>query len=188
MTEVRAKQVREANPFLGIDCLHNNTNGKDPTVRRCQHCTLMSKQRRHDIEGLFCFAPTDMKQQHVVETLIGKKQQILLATQVVKMILKIDDIRSPGEIEDWRPPRTLTDFWAEVLGTSPEHHVQTALHIAIYHLIQKCSSCCCIKVTIKMLVRWTFQTVVLISSPQFWTWSFLIFICVFHVMFTLHLK
>ncbi|CAK6971238.1 T-complex protein 1 subunit epsilon [Scomber scombrus] len=68
MTEVRAKQVRENNAFLGIDCLHNNTN--------------------------------DMKQQHVIETLIGKKQQILLATQVVKMILKIDDIRSPGEIED----------------------------------------------------------------------------------------
>lgn len=68
MTEVRAKQVRENNPFLGIDCLHKNTN--------------------------------DMKQQHVIETLIGKKQQILLATQVVKMILKIDDIRSPGETED----------------------------------------------------------------------------------------
>lgn len=68
MTEVRAKQVRDNNPFLGIDCLHNNTN--------------------------------DMKQQHVIETLIGKKQQILLATQVVKMILKIDDIRSPGESED----------------------------------------------------------------------------------------
>ncbi|KAG8009414.1 T-complex protein 1 subunit epsilon [Nibea albiflora] len=68
MTEVRARQVKESNSFLGIDCLHNNTN--------------------------------DMKQQHVVETLIGKKQQILLATQVVKMILKIDDIRSPGESED----------------------------------------------------------------------------------------
>uniref|UniRef100_A0A7N8XM39 T-complex protein 1 subunit epsilon n=1 Tax=Mastacembelus armatus TaxID=205130 RepID=A0A7N8XM39_9TELE len=67
MTEIRARQVRENNPFLGIDCLHNNTN--------------------------------DMKQQHVVETLIGKKQQISLATQVVKMILKIDDIRSPGESE-----------------------------------------------------------------------------------------
>lgn len=48
---------------------------------------------------LFC-SYTDMKQQHVVETLIGKKQQISLATQVVKMILKIDDIRSPGESED----------------------------------------------------------------------------------------
>ncbi|KAI4794005.1 hypothetical protein KUCAC02_032347 [Chaenocephalus aceratus] len=68
MTEVRARQVKENNPFLGIDCLRKNTN--------------------------------DMKQQHVVETLIGKKQQISLATQVVKMILKIDDIRAPGEIED----------------------------------------------------------------------------------------
>lgn len=42
-----------------------------------------------------------MKQQHVIETLIGKKQQISLATQVVKMILKIDDIRNHGEPEDW---------------------------------------------------------------------------------------
>uniref|UniRef100_A0A4W5MD79 T-complex protein 1 subunit epsilon n=1 Tax=Hucho hucho TaxID=62062 RepID=A0A4W5MD79_9TELE len=68
MTEVRARQVTESNPALGIDCLHLNTN--------------------------------DMKQQHVIETLHGKKQQISLATQVVKMILKIDDIRSPGESED----------------------------------------------------------------------------------------
>uniref|UniRef100_A0AAY4AH29 T-complex protein 1 subunit epsilon n=1 Tax=Denticeps clupeoides TaxID=299321 RepID=A0AAY4AH29_9TELE len=68
MTEVRARQLKESNPALGIDCLHLSTN--------------------------------DMKQQHVIETLIGKKQQISLATQVVKMILKIDDIRSPGESED----------------------------------------------------------------------------------------
>lgn len=39
----------------------------------------------------------DMKTQKVIETLIGKKQQIYLATQLVRMILKIDDIRSPGE-------------------------------------------------------------------------------------------
>lgn len=39
----------------------------------------------------------DMKEQHVIETLIGKKQQISLATQLVKMILKIDDIRTQGE-------------------------------------------------------------------------------------------
>jgi len=38
-----------------------------------------------------------MKQQHVIETLVGKKQQISLATQLVRMILKIDDVRSPGE-------------------------------------------------------------------------------------------
>lgn len=42
----------------------------------------------------------DMKAQSVIETLIGKKQQISLATQLVRMILKIDDIRLPGESEE----------------------------------------------------------------------------------------
>ena len=40
---------------------------------------------------------TDMKEQHVIEILLAKRQQISLATQLVKMILKIDDIRTPGE-------------------------------------------------------------------------------------------
>jgi len=34
----------------------------------------------------------DMKELHVFETLVGKQEQIMLATQVVKMILKIDDV------------------------------------------------------------------------------------------------
>lgn len=38
-----------------------------------------------------------MQEQNVFETLIGKQQQILLATQVVKMILKIDDVITPSE-------------------------------------------------------------------------------------------
>jgi T-complex protein 1 subunit epsilon len=45
----------------------------------------------------FCVRYLDMKTQRVIETLIGKKQQIYLATQLVRMILKIDDIRAPGE-------------------------------------------------------------------------------------------
>lgn len=40
-----------------------------------------------------------MKTQRVFETLDGKKQQFLLATQVVKMILKIDDIIQPSNYE-----------------------------------------------------------------------------------------
>eukprot|EP01129_Flabellula_baltica_P015474 TRINITY_DN789_c0_g1_i2.p1 TRINITY_DN789_c0_g1~~TRINITY_DN789_c0_g1_i2.p1 ORF type:complete len:532 (-),score=149.02 TRINITY_DN789_c0_g1_i2:23-1618(-) len=40
----------------------------------------------------------DMKALHVIESLNSKKQQILLATQVVKMILKIDDVIKQGEI------------------------------------------------------------------------------------------
>jgi len=41
----------------------------------------------------------DMKQQRVFETLIGKQQQFLLATQLVKMILKIDDVIEPSDYE-----------------------------------------------------------------------------------------
>ena len=40
----------------------------------------------------------DMKEQKVIETLTSKKQQILLATQLVNMILKIDDVRSPADL------------------------------------------------------------------------------------------
>jgi T-complex protein 1 subunit epsilon len=39
-----------------------------------------------------------MKQLHVVEPLMSKRSQILLATQVVKMILKIDDVLKQGSI------------------------------------------------------------------------------------------
>merc|ERR1712209_165224 len=39
----------------------------------------------------------DMREQHVLESLHSKKSQILLATQLVKMILKIDDVRSFSE-------------------------------------------------------------------------------------------
>ena len=34
-----------------------------------------------------------MKEQHVIETLSSKRAQILLAVQLTKMILKIDDVR-----------------------------------------------------------------------------------------------
>jgi len=41
----------------------------------------------------------DMRAQQVFETLIGKQQQLLLASQLVKMILKIDDVIAPTEIQ-----------------------------------------------------------------------------------------
>lgn len=66
--DVKARQIAENNPFLGIDCLRKGTN--------------------------------DMKKQGVFETLLGKQQQLLLATQVVKMILKIDDVIKQGELNE----------------------------------------------------------------------------------------
>ena len=41
----------------------------------------------------------DMKELGVFETLIGKQQQLQLATQVVKLILKIDDVISMGQYQ-----------------------------------------------------------------------------------------
>lgn len=65
VTAVKSQQIKENNPFYGIDCNDVGTN--------------------------------DMQKQNVFETLIGKQQQMLLATQVVKMILKIDDVISPSD-------------------------------------------------------------------------------------------
>ena len=67
VTELKARQIAEKNPWLGVDAAGKGTN--------------------------------DMKQQHVIETLNSKKQQISLATQLVKMVLKIDDVRTPAFAE-----------------------------------------------------------------------------------------
>ena len=62
--------------------------------------TIKSRQlaeKNHRL-GVDCnqIGDNDMKTHLVYETLIGKQQQIQLATQVVKMILKIDDVLMYG--------------------------------------------------------------------------------------------
>ena len=65
LTEAKARQLKEGNPHLGIDC--------------------------NDVGTI------DMREQNVFESLSSKKQQLFLATQVCKMILKIDDVIQPSE-------------------------------------------------------------------------------------------
>jgi len=65
LSEVKARQLSENNPRLGIDCNQLGTN--------------------------------DMREQGVYDPLISKQQQFWLATQVVKMILKVDDVIKQGE-------------------------------------------------------------------------------------------
>eukprot|EP00771_Trimastix_marina_P000034 gnl/Trimastix_PCT/1033.p1 GENE.gnl/Trimastix_PCT/1033~~gnl/Trimastix_PCT/1033.p1 ORF type:complete len:545 (+),score=214.62 gnl/Trimastix_PCT/1033:66-1700(+) len=67
LTQIKAAQVRESNPVLGVDCTEKGTS--------------------------------NMREQGVFETLIGKRQQLMLATQMVRMILKIDDIIRPSADE-----------------------------------------------------------------------------------------
>jgi T-complex protein 1 subunit epsilon len=45
------------------------------------------------------FLILDMRSQHVFDPLISKRSQFLLATQLVKMVLKIDDVIAPGSVE-----------------------------------------------------------------------------------------
>lgn len=67
----------------------------------------LAEVRKQQIEtglpfmGVDCLqkGTNDMKEQMVFETLIGKQQQFQLATQVVKMILKIDDVIEPSELD-----------------------------------------------------------------------------------------
>ena len=62
--------------------------------------TIKSRQLAEDNPrlGIDCnqLGTSDMKDHLVFETLIGKQQQIQLASQVVKMILKIDDVMVNG--------------------------------------------------------------------------------------------
>ena len=53
-------------------------------------------QENSAVLGVDCMLSghSNMKTHHVIEALHSKTQQIVLATQVVKMILKIDDVRS----------------------------------------------------------------------------------------------
>lgn len=65
--------------------------------------TLKSKQIKENVSviGVDCLGKgtNDMKELFVVDPFIGKKQQILLATQLCRMILKIDNVIISGKDE-----------------------------------------------------------------------------------------
>jgi hypothetical protein len=74
-------------PFFAIWC---KNCGPTTVIKLCGDSFVISATH-------YCSFVADMKEQKVIETLHSKKQQLVLATQLVKMILKIDDIRSPND-------------------------------------------------------------------------------------------
>ena len=72
----KSRQIKEGNSFIGIGV----------------------NQEASDSSGAHA---TDMRPLNVFETLIGKQQQIQLATQVVRMILKIDDVISTAPYQGY---------------------------------------------------------------------------------------
>lgn len=70
----------------GLNALKVLTNAKS-----------MQAENKNAFFGIDCMSTgsNNMKEQKVFETLLSKKGQLQLATQVVKMILKIDDVIEP---------------------------------------------------------------------------------------------
>ena len=62
--------------------------------------------------GIDCLGKgeNDMKTQHVYDPLISKRQQFLLATQVVRMILRVDDVIGRSFPSLQGPPLTCRRF------------------------------------------------------------------------------
>lgn len=80
----KSRQVKEGSSFIGLGLngpANDDDNGGGSSV---------------DGDGNHS---ADMRELGVFETLIGKQQQIQLAAQVVKMILKIDDVISMGQYQ-----------------------------------------------------------------------------------------
>lgn len=69
-------------------------SGYDP-IQTLTEVKILQLTEGSSIYGVDCVGAgtCDMKKQHVVDTLLSKKNQIILASQMVKMILKIDQIR-----------------------------------------------------------------------------------------------
>jgi T-complex protein 1 subunit epsilon len=77
---VKSRQVKENNPLIGLGLM-----------------SLDEVELKTSVED--GYHSTDMREIGVFETLIGKQQQLQLAAQVVKMILKVDDVISQGQYQ-----------------------------------------------------------------------------------------
>lgn len=74
LAAAKSRQMKENDPLIGLGLSEQPKDGGE-------HCA------------------TNMKELGVFETLVGKQEQISLATQVVKMILKIDDVITMGQYQ-----------------------------------------------------------------------------------------
>ncbi|MCJ1344959.1 T-complex protein 1 subunit epsilon, partial [Peltigera leucophlebia] len=64
LASIKSRQVKEKNPRLGVDCMQTGSNDQADT------------------------GELDMREHFVIDPLIGKRQQLLLATQLCRMVLK----------------------------------------------------------------------------------------------------
>ena len=71
-----------------------------PSMEIVSYLKKCQLEQNNPCLGVDCMGngSNDMKQAHVIETLISKQQQFQLATQLCRMVLKIDDVISPNDL------------------------------------------------------------------------------------------
>jgi T-complex protein 1 subunit epsilon len=85
LASIKSRQVKEKNTRLGVDCMNTGSNGKTRKY-------LCPRPIPANIIS------TDMREHFAIDPLIGKKQQLLLATQLCRMVLKVCFILSLLEL------------------------------------------------------------------------------------------
>lgn len=86
LASIKSRHVKERNPRLGVDCMQTGSNG---TSLSPPHSLSISSLDQVDTRKL------DMREHFVIDPLIGKRQQLLLATQLCRMVLKVCIFFSP---------------------------------------------------------------------------------------------
>lgn len=86
LADIKSRQVREKNTRLGVDCMQTGSNGK---------CLIRMFAKLTTNRLL-----ADMRQHFVIDPLISKRQQLLLATQLCRMVLKINNVIVAGSGEE----------------------------------------------------------------------------------------
>lgn len=82
LASIKSRQVKEKNSRLGVDCMMTGTNGKLPRIPHLGS-NPVRQLTLHQI---------DMREHFAIDPLIGKRQQLLLATQLCRMVLKVRSI------------------------------------------------------------------------------------------------
>lgn len=86
LAQIKSRQAKEGNSRLGVDCMQTGSNGKSPDV-------FFGTRDDADMA-------TDMRENFVIDPLISKRQQLLLATQLCRMVLKVNNVIIAGSDEN----------------------------------------------------------------------------------------
>lgn len=81
LASIKSRQVKENNTRLGVDCMMTGNNGMSWFFEIFMNVIIICNH--------MLTAKIDMKEHFAIDPLIGKRQQLLLATQLCRMVLKV---------------------------------------------------------------------------------------------------